>query len=179
MRGSASRGINRGSITFTRPVFPSPAPPGWNHQRFGFPPSFAPRRHRQRTSGAGTGPRARTWNNAYDISRTSDLACSLNACDLASHSAKQGRPRGPVAPCKVVKARLRLTRSYAPQAARRRAATGGGGCSLPIQSGSEWLAANCEILVRLRGLGSGFGCSGLVGCVGEVWLGGGGCPASE
>ena len=64
MRGSASRGINRGSITFTRPVFPSPTPPGWNQRRFGFPPSFAPRRHRQRTSGAGTGHRARTWNNA-------------------------------------------------------------------------------------------------------------------
>src|SRR6516162_8617380 len=85
MRGSASRGINRGSITFTRPVFPSPAPPGWNRRRFGFPPSFAPRRHRQHTSGAGTGHRARTWSDAYDISRTSDLACSLNACDLASH----------------------------------------------------------------------------------------------
>ena len=64
MRGSASRGINRGSITFTRPVFPSPTPPGWNRRRFGFPLSFAPHRHRQRTSGAGTGHRARTWNNA-------------------------------------------------------------------------------------------------------------------
>jgi len=62
MRGSPSRGINRGLLTFTRPVFPSPAPPGWNRQRFGFPPSFAPRRHRQRTSRAGTGHRARTWN---------------------------------------------------------------------------------------------------------------------
>ena len=48
----------------TRPVFPSPMPPGWNQRRFGFPLSFAPRRHRQRTSGAGTGHRARTWNNA-------------------------------------------------------------------------------------------------------------------
>jgi hypothetical protein len=37
-----------------------------------------------------TGHRARTWNNAYDISRTSDLACSLNACDLASHGELQG-----------------------------------------------------------------------------------------
>ena len=64
VRGFASRGINRGSITFTRPVFPSPMPPGWNQRRFGFPLSFAPRRHRQRTSGAGTGHRARTWNNA-------------------------------------------------------------------------------------------------------------------
>ena len=62
MRGSPSRGINRGLLTFTRPVFPSPAPPGWNRRRFGFPPSFAPRRHQQRTSRVGTGHRARTWN---------------------------------------------------------------------------------------------------------------------
>ena len=61
-RGSASRGIKQGFITFTRPVFPSPTPPGWNQRRFGFPPSFAPRRYRQRTSGVGTGHRARTWN---------------------------------------------------------------------------------------------------------------------
>ena len=62
MRGSPSRAINRGLLTFTRPVFPSPTQPGWNQRRFGFPPSSAPRRHRQRTSGAGTGHRARTWN---------------------------------------------------------------------------------------------------------------------
>ena len=47
-------------------VHPSGLPlahaPGWNRRRFGFPPSFAPRRYRQRTSGAGTGHRARTWN---------------------------------------------------------------------------------------------------------------------
>ena len=49
-------------VSQTRPVFPSPAPPGWNRQRFGFPLSFAPRRHQQRTSGVGTGHRARTWN---------------------------------------------------------------------------------------------------------------------
>ncbi len=62
MRGCASRGINRGSITFTRPVFPSPAPPGVEPATLRLPPSFAPRRHQQRTSGAGTGHRARTWN---------------------------------------------------------------------------------------------------------------------
>jgi hypothetical protein len=74
-----------------RPVRSSPRP----HPRDGtsgasaLTLSFAPHRHQQRTSGAGTGHRARTWNNAYDISRTSDLACSLNTCDLASHGDKQ------------------------------------------------------------------------------------------
>jgi hypothetical protein len=47
---------------FTRPVFPSPEAPGWNGRPLGFPPSFAPRRPGagRRTSGAGTGHRART-----------------------------------------------------------------------------------------------------------------------
>ena len=40
MRGSPSRAINRGSLTFTRPVFPSPTPPGWNQRRFGAPPEL-------------------------------------------------------------------------------------------------------------------------------------------
>jgi hypothetical protein len=48
---------------------------------------------------------------------------------------------------------------------------------LPIQSGSERLVATCEIFGL--GLGSGFGCSGLVGGAGEVRLGRSGCPASE
>ena len=40
MRGSASRGIKQGFTSFTRPVFPSPTPPGWNQRRFGFPPEL-------------------------------------------------------------------------------------------------------------------------------------------
>jgi len=91
VRTSSQRVHSLRATSCRRPVrsFPSPAPPGWNRQRFGFPLSFAPHRHQQRTSGAGTGHRARTWNNAYDISRTSDLAYSLNACDLASHGESQ------------------------------------------------------------------------------------------
>ena len=56
----------RGFKQFTRPVFPSPAAPGWNGSPSAFPPSFAPRRPGagRRTSGAGTGHRARTRNNA-------------------------------------------------------------------------------------------------------------------
>ena len=53
MRGSASRGIKQGFTSFTRPVFPSPTPPGWNQRRFGFPLSSARRRYQQRTSGQG------------------------------------------------------------------------------------------------------------------------------
>ena len=52
---------------------PRPRPPGWNRQRFGFPLSFAPRRHRQRTSGAGTGHRARTWNYRSTHNRRSPI----------------------------------------------------------------------------------------------------------
>ena len=52
-RGSRLRGINGGSLTFTRPVFPSPVAPGWNGSPWASPPSFAPRRYRRRTSGRG------------------------------------------------------------------------------------------------------------------------------
>jgi hypothetical protein len=99
-QGSASRGINEGSSD--SPVRSSPRlwPPGWNGQPLGFPPSSAPHRHRRRASRVGTGQRARTSNNAHDISRTSDLARSLNTCDLASHrplqaSRGRGRRRSP------------------------------------------------------------------------------------
>jgi hypothetical protein len=78
---------------------PRPRPRGGTGRRFGFPPELR-HRHRQRTSGVGTGHRARTWNNAYDISRTSDLACSLNACDLASHGESQvTQPRSGYVSC--------------------------------------------------------------------------------
>ncbi len=47
-------------------VHPSGLPlaraPGVEPATLRLPPSFAPRRHQQRTSGAGTGHRARTWN---------------------------------------------------------------------------------------------------------------------
>jgi hypothetical protein len=66
VRTSSQRVHSLRATSCRRPVrsFPSPAPPGWNRQRFGFPLSFAPHRHQQRTSGAGTGHRARTRNNA-------------------------------------------------------------------------------------------------------------------
>ncbi|MDT5280643.1 MAG: hypothetical protein QOJ20_1838 [Mycobacterium sp.] len=92
MRGSASRGIKQGFTSFTRPVFPSPASPGWNWRRFGFPLSFAPRRYRQRTSRAGTGHRARTWNYSL-TSLILQSGSSLVSCDFASHRAKQGSRR--------------------------------------------------------------------------------------
>jgi hypothetical protein len=60
----------------------------------GFPPSFAPHRHRRRTSRAGTGHRARTSNNAHGISRTSNQRVHSYACDLASHRALRQRADG-------------------------------------------------------------------------------------
>jgi hypothetical protein len=43
----------KGSNDFTRPIFPSPDTTGWNSSASGFPPSFAPHDHSQRTSGRG------------------------------------------------------------------------------------------------------------------------------
>ena len=77
-----------------RPVrsSPRPRPPGWNGPPLGFPPSFAPRRPGagRRTSRAGTGHRARTWNYTLNItSADPPIGSSLITCDLASH-----RPTG-------------------------------------------------------------------------------------
>ena len=87
--------------------------------------SFAPRRHRQRTSGAGTGHRARTWNNTYDVRRTSDLPCSLDPCDLASHGDLRARGTRDSRPA-IVLAPVRLdgdprVAAFVPRAAVSRA----------------------------------------------------------
>jgi hypothetical protein len=62
-RGSRSRGIIRGSLTFTRPVFPLPVTPGWNRDPWASPSSSTPRRYRRRMSKWGralsTGPELR------------------------------------------------------------------------------------------------------------------------
>lgn len=76
----------RGFKRFTRPVFPSPDTPGWNESVFGFPPSSAPRPRERRTSGQGQATRHGPETTLYVIDPASNLACLLNACDLASHS---------------------------------------------------------------------------------------------
>src|SRR5262249_30221468 len=43
----------RGFKQFARPIFPSPAAPGWIRSTFGFPPSFTPRNYSRRTSRRG------------------------------------------------------------------------------------------------------------------------------
>src|SRR5436305_111755 len=90
MRGSPSRGINRGLLTFTRPVFPSPAPPGWNRQRFGFPrashPAVTSSARRGRGQAIEHGPGTTAQLTSVDLQSGS----SLNACDLASHGDKEG-----------------------------------------------------------------------------------------
>jgi hypothetical protein len=62
-RGSRSRGIIRGSLAFTRPVFPLPVTPGWNRGPWASPSSSTPRRYRRRMSKWGralsTGPELR------------------------------------------------------------------------------------------------------------------------
>jgi len=59
-RGSKSRGIIRGSLVFTPPVFPSPVVPGWNGNPWastlGFAPRSYPRRTPERGQAASTGP---------------------------------------------------------------------------------------------------------------------------
>ena len=57
----------RGFTQLTRPVLPSPVAARVERAPFGFPPSFAPRRHRQRTSRVETGLEARTWNYSLNI----------------------------------------------------------------------------------------------------------------
>ena len=68
-------------MCFTRPVFPLPVTPGWK-EALGFPLSFAPRRYRHRTSGAGTG--IRTLIRGQHIA-PSFVAFPLNVCDFVSH----------------------------------------------------------------------------------------------
>jgi len=91
MRGSASRGINRGSSHSPVRSSPRPRPRGGTGDASAFPLSFAPHRHRRRTSGRGQAIEHGPGTTLYDICRTSDLACSLNACDLASHGEEQER----------------------------------------------------------------------------------------
>jgi hypothetical protein len=67
MRGSPSRAINRGSLTFTRPVFPSPTPPGWNQRRFDAPPELR------------TPPSPATHVRGRDRPSSTDLELPLNS----------------------------------------------------------------------------------------------------
>ncbi|MDH6115616.1 hypothetical protein P3T34_007831 [Kitasatospora sp. MAP12-44] len=53
LRSRKSRSIIGGSLAFTRPVFPLPVACGWNAGPWASPPSSAPSRYRQRTSGWG------------------------------------------------------------------------------------------------------------------------------
>ena len=87
-RGSALRGINEGSSTSPVRSSPHPRPPGWNGPPLRLSPELRTPPTKSRTThvGAGTGHRARTSNNAHDISRTSNLTCLLNACDLVSQT---------------------------------------------------------------------------------------------
>ena len=67
MRGSPSRAINKGLLTFTRPVFPSPTQPGWNQPRFGFPPELR------------TPPSPATHVRGRDRPPSTDLELPLNS----------------------------------------------------------------------------------------------------
>jgi hypothetical protein len=72
---------------FTRPVFPSPVASRMEREPSGFPLSFEPRRPEPDNARQGGdrptehGPET----TLYDISRTSNPACLLVVCDLASH----------------------------------------------------------------------------------------------
>ena len=81
----------RGFKQFTRPVFPSPAAARVERALLRLSPELRTPPTKSRTThvGVGTGQRARTRNNAYDISRTSNPACLLVVCDLASHGRKR------------------------------------------------------------------------------------------
>jgi hypothetical protein len=51
--GFLSRGIIKGSRSFTRPAFPWPVAPGWNGSPRASSPGFTPRRYRRRMPGWG------------------------------------------------------------------------------------------------------------------------------
>ena len=73
-----------------RPVFSSPAAPGWNGNRFGFDPGLAPHSHPQST------PRRRQalarWPEyyTYGINQTSKRCLPLHSCTLMSHVIRRG-----------------------------------------------------------------------------------------
>jgi hypothetical protein len=78
---------------FTRPVFPSPVASRMEREPSGFPLSFEPRRPEPDNARQGGdrptehGPET----TLYDISRTSNPACLLVVCDLASHGVNRQR----------------------------------------------------------------------------------------
>jgi len=113
MRGSPSRGINRGLLTFTRPVFPSPASPGWNRRRFGFPrashPAVTGSARRGRGQAIEHGPGTTAQLTSVDLQSGS----SLNACDLASHGESQGCVPRRREPCSSLDALLLQSRTGA------------------------------------------------------------------
>jgi hypothetical protein len=80
-------GHQRRFTQFTRPVFPSPVASRMERKPSGFPLSFEPRRPEPDNARQGGdrptehGPET----TLYDISRTSNPACLLVVCDLASH----------------------------------------------------------------------------------------------
>ena len=51
--GFLSRGIIKGSRSFTRPAFPPPVAPGWSGSPRAYSPGFTPRRYRRRMPGRG------------------------------------------------------------------------------------------------------------------------------
>ena len=74
----------RGFTRFTRPVFPSPAHPGWNKACFGFFPELRTPQLPATHVRAGTG--LEHWPEAMPpTSSALQSASSLAACDLVSH----------------------------------------------------------------------------------------------
>jgi hypothetical protein len=114
--------------------------PGWISSALGFPPNFPPDSHGRRTSGQGRTHRARTRNQLYGISRTSNLAGLLDVCDLASHAWMRKRHVSPTSDRWVCPSRP-LPRTRARQRGRRCARASGSGpragaCAIRLQRSS-------------------------------------------
>ena len=79
----------RGFTRFARPVFPSPAGARMERAATWASPGLRtpPTRSRRRTPRWGQAIEHGPGTTLYDISRTSNPACSLVSCDLASHRA--------------------------------------------------------------------------------------------
>jgi hypothetical protein len=124
--------------TITRPVFPSPVAARMERAALGLSPWAshpADQEPDDARRGRGQAIEHGPGTTLYDISRTSNLACSLNACDLASHRPFQASP----APerCRLLVARERERSAATRNRFRTRSELAGGDSRAALLRGAR------------------------------------------